>query len=321
MDSERWKRIQQVYCSVVASPLTRRAAVVDELCSDDQDMRREVESLLEAREQAGSFLSPANLQLHLGELISESYLLGQALGHYHILSAIGAGAMGEVYLALDTRLDRQVALKILPARFTRNGERVARFRREAKAASGLNHPNIITIYDIGEIGDTWFIATEFIEGVTLRERLAARNMDLREVLEIAVQCTFALQAAHRAGIVHRDIKPENIMVRPDGLVKVVDFGLARVSEAGKESSVEATQAGTLIGTPRYMSPEQARGQHLDARTDIFSLGAVFYEMVTRRPAFPGATAADVFAALLGSVPRPPSECVKGVPEDLDAIAE
>src|SRR5947209_7280174 len=138
MDSERWKRIQQVYCSVVASPLTRRAAVVDELCSDDQDMRREVESLLDAREQAGSFLSPGNLQAHLAELISESYLVGQALGHYHIISAIGAGAMGEVYLARDPRLDRQVALKILPARFTRNDERVARFRREAKAASALN---------------------------------------------------------------------------------------------------------------------------------------------------------------------------------------
>jgi Tol biopolymer transport system component len=144
-------------------------------------------------------------------------------------------------------------------------------------------------------------------------------MELREVLEIAVQCTLALEAAHRAGIVHRDMKPENIMLRPDGLVKVVDFGLARVSEAGKESSVEATQAGTLIGTPRYMSPEQARGQKLDARTDIFSLGAVFYEMVTGRPAFPGATAADVFAALLGSLPPAPSECVHGIPEDLDAI--
>ena len=282
-------------------------------------MRREVESLLEAREEAGSFLSPSHLEGQLKQLVSEPSLVGQTLSHYHILSAIGAGAMGEVYLARDTRLDRQVALKILPAQFTRSSERVARFRREAKAASALNHPNIITIYEIGQIGDIWFIAAELIEGVTLRERLAAGRMELPEALGVAIQCARGLEAAHQAGIIHRDIKPENIMVRPDGLVKVVDFGLARVSEAGQESAVEASRAGALIGTPRYMSPEQARGQKLDARTDIFSLGAVLYEMVTGEPAFPGATTAEVFAALLGSVSRPPSECVQGIPEELDAI--
>ena len=226
--------------------------------------------------------------------------------------------MGEVYLARDTRPDRQVALKILPARFTRSSERVARFRREAKAASALNHPNIITIYEIGEIGDTWFIAAEFIEGVTLRARLAAGRMELQEVLGITIQCARGLEAAHQAGIVHRDVKPENIMVRPDGLVKVVDFGLARVSE-GQGSAADASRAGALIGTPRYMSPEQARGQKLDARTDIFSLGAVLYEMATGEPAFPGATTAEVFAALLGSLSRPPSECSDGIPKDLDVI--
>ncbi|MBV9304867.1 MAG: protein kinase, partial [Acidobacteriaceae bacterium] len=319
MESERWKQIEQLYHSVLASPLARRAAVLDELCSDDQDIRREVESLLNAREQADNFLSLADLQDQIADLVSEPYLVGRTLGHYHILSPIGAGAMGEVYLALDTKLDRQVALKILPARFTRDRGRVARFRREAKAASALNHPNIITIYDIGEVDNTWFIAAEFIEGVTLRERLKAGRMKLREVLETVLQCARALEAAHRAGIVHRDIKPENIMVRPDGLVKVVDFGLARVGERGKESLVDATQAGALIGTPRYMSPEQARGQKLDGRTDIFSLGAVLYETATGWPAFPGTTTAEVFAALLDSSPRPPSECVGGIPEDLDTI--
>jgi eukaryotic-like serine/threonine-protein kinase len=319
MNAERWKRIEELYHSALASPPVRRAALLDELCPDDTDMRREVESLLDAREQAGSFLSSSHLQGQLEQLVSEPSLVGQTLAHYHILSAIGAGAMGEVYLARDTRLDRQVALKILPARFTRSSERVARFRREAKAASALNHPNIITIYDIGQIGDIWFIAAELIKGVTLRERLAAGKMELQEVLGIAAQCTLALDAAHQAGIVHRDIKPENIMVRPDGLVKVVDFGLARIGEAGQESGVEASQAGALIGTPRYMSPEQARGQKLDARTDIFSLGAVLYEMATGKPAFPGATTAEVFAALLSSAPRPPSKCVNGIPEDLDAI--
>jgi eukaryotic-like serine/threonine-protein kinase len=319
MNGGSWKRIEEVYHSALASPPERRAALLDELCSGDPDMRREVESLLDAREQAGSFLSPSHFQDHIERLVSEPSLLGQTLGHYHILSAIGAGAMGEVYLARDTRLDRQIALKILPPQFARASERVARFRREAKAASALNHPNIITIYDIGQIGDIWFIAAELIEGVTLRARLAAGKMELQEVLGIAIQCTQALEAAHHARIVHRDIKPENIMVRPDGLVKVVDFGLARVGEAAQEPAVGASRAGALIGTPRYMSPEQARGQKPDARTDIFSLSAVLYEMATGQPAFPGATAAEVFAALLGSLPRPPSECMNSIPEELDAI--
>jgi eukaryotic-like serine/threonine-protein kinase len=319
MNGGRWKRIEEVYQSALAAPPERRAALLDQLCSDDPDMRREVESLLDARKEAGSFLSSSHLQGQIEQLVSEPSLVGQTLGHYHILSAIGAGAMGEVYLARDTRLDRQVALKILPPQFTRSRERVARFRREAKAASALNHPNIITIYDIGEIGGIWFIAAELIEGVTLRQRLTAGRMELQEVLGIIVQCGLGLEAAHQAGIVHRDIKPENIMVRPDGLVKVVDFGLARVSEAGQESAAEASRAGAVIGTPRYMSPEQARGQKLDARTDIFSLGAVLYEMATGEPAFPGATTAEVFAALLGLVSRPPSECLQGIPEELDAI--
>ncbi|MDQ2840190.1 MAG: protein kinase [Acidobacteriota bacterium] len=319
MTAERWQQIEQVYYTVVSSSLTRRAVILDELCSNDMEMRREVESLLDARERAGSFLSPAQLAGQFDELASESRLIGRTLGHYQILSAIGAGAMGEVYLASDTRLDRQVALKVLPAQFTRNPGRVARFRREAKAASALNHQNIMAIYDIGEIGDTWFMAAEFVQGVTLRERLAAGKMPLQETLGIAIQCALALESAHRAGIVHRDIKPENIMVRPDGLVKVVDFGLARVGAAEKAGTVDATQAGTLIGTPRYMSPEQARGEKIDGRADIFSLGAVLYEMVSGQRAFGGTTTAEVFAALLCAAPRAPSECVAGIPEDLDAI--
>jgi Tol biopolymer transport system component/serine/threonine protein kinase len=319
MNSERWKQIEKVYYSVVSSPLSRRAAILDELCSDDEDTRREVESLLDAREEAGRFLSRTDLQSQIVGLFSDPHLVGHMLDHYQVLSAIGAGAMGEVYLARDTRLERHVALKILPARFTRSGGRVARFRREAKAASGLNHPNIITIYDIGQVGDTWFIAAEFIEGITLRQRLTTGNMDLPDALAVTIQCTRALQAAHQASIVHRDIKPENIMMRPDGLVKVVDFGLASVAEAKTESAVDATHAGAVIGTPRYMSPEQARGETLDARTDVFSLGAVVYEMVTGRPVFPGKTTAEVFAALLGSAPRSPSECLESIPSHFDVI--
>lgn len=319
MNSGRWERIEQVYYSVLASPPARRTALLEELCSNDLDIRREVESLLEAREHAGTFLSSEHLQDHLSELLPERYLVGYTLDHYEVVSALGAGAMGDVYLARDTRLDRQVALKILPERFTRNSERIVRFRREARAASALNHPNIMTIYDICEVGEVWFIATEFIEGVTVRERLSRGGISLSEAVEIALQCAHALGAAHQAAIVHRDLKPENIMIRPDGLVKVVDFGLARVGESSQEAGVDATHAGALIGTPRYMSPEQARGQKLDARTDLFSLGAVLYEMATSRPAFAGSTAADVFAALLGSQPTLPSELSLGLPPHLDAI--
>ena len=298
MQPERWKRIEQLYHSVLASPRTRRAAVLDQLCSDDQDMRREVESLLNAREQADIFLSPADLQDQIADLVSEPRLVGRTLGHYEIRSAIGAGAMGEVYLARDTRLDRQVALKVLPLRFARDRGRVARFQREAKAASALNHPNIVTIYDVGQDGERWFIAAELVDGVSLRKYLSTRKLPFKEVLDIAVQCAAALQTAHRSGVVHRDIKPENIMIRPDGAVKVVDFGLASISENSREPAVQISASGSIMGTPRYMSPEQARGQKLDARTDIFSLGAVIYEMATNQPAFPGANAAEVFKALL-----------------------
>ncbi len=299
MQPERWKRIEQLYHSVLASPLTQRAAVLDELCSDDQDMRREVESLLDAREQADSFLSPADLQDQIANLVSEPNLVGRTLGHYEIRSAIGAGAMGEVYLARDTRLDRQVALKVLPLRFARDRERVSRFQREAKAASALNHPNIVTIYDVGQDEERWFIAAELVDGVSLRKYLSTRKLSFKDLLDIAVQCAAALQAAHQSGVVHRDIKPENIMVRPDGGVKVVDFGLASISENSQGPAVQISASGSILGTPRYMSPEQARGQKLDARTDIFSLGAVIYEMATNQPAFPGANAAEVFTALLG----------------------
>jgi tetratricopeptide (TPR) repeat protein len=304
MDSERWKRVERVYYSVLACPSERRAAVLEESCSGDPDLLHELISLLEAREQAGSFLSPEELHNHIEELDSEPAAspVGSTLGSYQILAGVGAGSMGEVYRARDSRLERQVALKILPAHFTHDAGRVARLRLEAQAASALNHPNIVTIYEIGQTGGTWFIAEELIEGVTLRERLATGKLPLKEALDIVSQCSMALQTSHRAGILHCDIKPENIMLRPDGLVKVVDFGLARITEAVPDWAPRATQPGRIMGTPRYMSPEQARGQKLDARSDIFSLGAVLYEVVEGRPAFPGNTPAEVFAALLGEKP-------------------
>jgi len=318
MTAERWQRIVALYEGVISHPPASRSKILDEACAGDDELRREVESMLRAREEAGNFLSPDHLKLHIRELSEPDVAPGRTFGRYYIQSIIGAGGMGEVYLARDTELDRQVALKVLPAQFTRDEERVARFRREARAASALSHPNIVTIYDIGETGETRYIAAEFVEGMTLRDRLALGPTKLEEALGIAIQCARALDAAHQAGIVHRDIKPENIMVRRDGVVKLVDFGLARSREAGPEF-LNATKTGEVFGTPRYMSPEQAHGQKLDARTDIFSLGAVLYEMVMGRPAFPGTTAAEVFAALLGSAPGPAEGSVLMVPDAVNAI--
>lgn len=228
--------------------------------------------------------------------------MGQTISHYRVLEHLGTGGMGEVYLAEDTRLGRKVALKMLPADLTAEDERVRRFQQEARAASALNHPNIITIYEIGEMDSRHFMTTEFIEGETLSERLKAGVMNLSDALDVSVQVTSALCAAHQAGIVHRDIKPGNIMLRTDGIAKVLDFGLATLTEQ-KSNDLEAatlvkTKPGIVMGTAHYMSPEQARGQKMDARTDIFSLGVVLYEMVTGHVPFEGETMTDVLASIL-----------------------
>src|SRR5258706_12025630 len=227
------------------------------------------------------------------------------LGRYEIRSKIGEGGMGKVYLAQDTKLDRKVALKILPADVAANQDRMHRFVQEAKAASALNHPNILTIYEIEQIDSVNFIANEFIDGETLREQLRSAPMKLGEVLDVTAQIASALSAAHAANIVHRDIKPENIMVRRDGIVKILDFGLAKLA-AGESTTVDTqaptrfhTGPGTVVGTAFYMSPEQARGMPIDARTDIFSLGIVLYEMVTGCLPFEGSTASEVVASILG----------------------
>ena len=251
---------------------------------------------------------------------------GETFGHFRMIRMLGKGGMGEVFLAEDTALSRKVALKLLPGKSTA-GEQLERFRQEARSASALNHPNIITVYEIGDNGGTLFIATEFIQGVTLRERIGGADLTLREVLDIAVQVSSALSAAHEAGIVHRDIKPENIMVRPDGYVKVLDFGLAKLSRP--ESSPDNvttvvlgsvhTTPGMIMGTAQYMSPEQARGIDLDARSDIFSLGVVLYELVAKQPPFTGVTAHHQIVAILEKDPPPLSQIVPEVPAELERI--
>src|ERR1044071_1001889 len=223
--------------------------------------------------------------------MKESPLANQTIGHYRIVSKIGAGGMGEVYLAEDIHLGRPVALKILPPDLSSDDERLRRFEQEARAASALNHPNIITIHEVGTHDGARFIATEFIEGRTLRDHMREHPMSLHEALDVAIQVASALQAAHQAGIIHRDIKPENIMLRPDGYVKVLDFGIVKLTEEFAEHHANTTdafsttgsvqtEANIVMGSPSYMSPEQARNQKLDGRTDIFSLGVVLYEMIT-----------------------------------------
>jgi eukaryotic-like serine/threonine-protein kinase len=304
MSPERWRRIEEAYHRVLSSAPEQRAAILDESCSSDLEIRREVESLLAARDKAEDFLSPDDLPRHLAELEPESrsVAIGTKLGEYEIRGVLGAGGMGEVYRARDVRLGREVALKILPPYLTHDSGRVARFQSEARAASALNHPNAVTIYEIGQASGIWFIAAELVEGVTLRERIRRGPLSIDEAVGIALQSALALEAAHSAGIIHRDIKPENIMLRRDGTVKIVDFGLARILEPERNGGMDASQTGSVMGTPRYMAPEQARGQKPDARSDVFSLGAVLFEMVRGVPAFPGSTAPEVFAALLGSEP-------------------
>jgi serine/threonine protein kinase len=248
---------------------------------------------------------------------------GTCLSHYEIGSQLGAGGMGEVYLAVDTRLDRTVALKILPADVASNQQRVRRFLQEAKAASALNHPHIITIHEVGEADSTYFIATEFIDGLTLRESMKSTPLRIEKIIDIAIQVVSALTAAHEVNIIHRDIKPENIMLRRDGYVKILDFGLAKLTEQQASdpegSTLVNTAAGVVLGTTSYMSPEQARGLEVDARSDIWSVGVVLYEIVTCRMPFEGVTMSDVIAAVLDQEPAPLARYSPEGPPGLERI--
>lgn len=313
--SERWRQIDDLYHAALEQDANQRAAFVDQTCGSDAELRQEVLSLIASHEQAGDFIADPAFKVAARALArdrAESFV-GRTLGHYQILAALGTGGMGEVYLAEDKRLGRRVALKLLPAYFKEDSERLRRFEQEARSASALNHPNIITIYDIADTDLTPFIATELIEGETLREHMLNRVMKLDEVLDIATQVAAALAAAHEVGVVHRDIKPENIMLRSrDRIVKVLDFGVAklgplpdRVLSAEPLTHVTVqTQPGLVMGTLQYMSPEQARGLEVDARTDLWSLGVVLYEMITRRIPFTGDSPADLTHSILEMEPPP-----------------
>jgi len=330
MTPERWQRAKEIFQAALERAPSERSAYLSSACGDDRDLRVEVESLISSHEKSGEFIDSPAYEGAAEMIMDDKAELkpGQTIGAYEIVSFISRGGMGEVYLAQDRRLSRKVGLKILPAAFTKDGDRLGRFEQEARAASALNHPNIITIYEILRINSTHMIATEFVEGETLRKRLSQPALPLKQSLNIAIQVADALSAAHKVGIIHRDIKPENIMLRPDGYVKVLDFGLAKLSEEVSPAvSAEAptrqvrTGSGIVMGTAGYMSPEQARGKDVDARTDIFSLGAVIYEMVAQRKPFEGETPSDTLAAILKTDPPSLAQLMPDIPPELARIVQ
>src|SRR5687768_177107 len=328
MTPERWQQVKEIFDSAIKYLPEHRPAFISQACGGDDELRSEVESLITSHEKEGSFIDEPAYYAAAELLANERSELptGDTIGNYEVLSFISRGGMGEVYLAQDKRLSRKVALKLLPSAFTKDNDRLRRFEQEARAASALNHPNIITIYEIFQANSTHVIATEFVEGETLRHRLGRSSLSLNEALTIAIQIADALAAAHKAGIIHRDIKPENVMLRPDGYVKILDFGLAKLSEettgvaAAEAPTIQVrTGAGFVLGTAGYMSPEQARGLVVDNRSDIFSLGAVMYEMLARRKPFEGETPSDTLAAILKTEPTPVQHLVPQLPAELVRI--
>lgn len=311
MDSQRLKQIEEIFLSAVEMKPAEWKSFLMEKCGGDEELHREVNSLLALEKtQADSFLDspPEALAAEMfAARESQASLIDKEIGHYKIKKLLGKGGMGEVYLAEDTRLNRKVALKFLSVLVREDENVIRRFNQEAFSASALNHPNILTIYEFDKVGNYCFLATEYIEGKTLREAILLEKFSLIEALNIAEQIASALSAAHKENIIHRDIKPENIMLREDGFVKILDFGLAKLTE--KQGSVDKfdsqtkqitlTKTGAIMGTTAYMSPEQVRGKaNIDSRTDIWSLGVVLFEMLTGKVPFLGETSGDTIASIL-----------------------
>ena len=324
MDLERWKQVDSLLQSVLELPSEERDAFLRQACADDQTLEGEVRALLTLERKAGSFLQTPVMEAAPAE--PRSSLAGKTISHYRVIEKLGEGGMGSVWKARDTRLDRYVALKVLHAARMSGAERKRRFVQEARSASALNHPNIITIHEIDEADGADFIAMEFVPGKALDQLIPRKGLRLNEAIDYAIQVADALAAAHAAGIVHRDLKPANVMVNESGCVKVLDFGLAKLTEkAGAEDAGNitfepaGTDEGVILGTVSYMSPEQADGKRVDARSDIFSFGAVLYEMITGRRAFPGDFMVSILSAVLRDEPKPAHEIVKGLPRDLDRI--
>ena len=335
MNPDQWKEIERIFQAALEIVPENRADFLDRSCGTDRHIRQEVESLLQFHHPANPFMEEAAIEI-AAEILADAEnrriemqrgsMAGRKFGPYVILKWIGGGGMGDVYLAQDTMQARLVALKTMLPEVLQNEDCVRRFQREARAAFSLEHTNTVTIYDVGASDGVHYIATEFVQGQTLRQRMNAGRIPLRQAVDISIQVAKALVAAHTAGIIHRDIKPENAIIRDDAIVKVLDFGLAKLIEAptaklydpnfGDESS---TDTGVILGTIRYMSPEQARGKKIDPRTDLFSLGVVMYEMIASRPPFFGTSMIDTFVALISDEPEPLSKFIPQTPQQLEVI--
>jgi len=336
LTSERWQQVSRIFNSAIALDNDARADYVAGQCGPDESLRAEVEKLIQSHQQASkeNFIGGlaaedgAALLIVDDEIRTNSLEKGQQVGSYVILDLLGAGGMGEVYLARDSRLDRTVALKVLSQDISLDKRRMQRFRQEAKVASSLNQPNILTVFEFGDVDGLTFIATELIDGETLRDYLRAKRLKLGEILDIVIQVLAALDAAHEARIVHRDIKPENVMIRRrDHLVKVLDFGLAKPTEkklsrmGGEESEAATalkTAPGIVMGTINYMSPEQAQAHEIDERTDIWSTGVTIYEMVAGTMPFSGVTSSHTIVQILEKNPAPLTR-VADAPAELERI--
>src|SRR5438128_1748510 len=329
MTPARFQTIEEIFLAAVDQEPDQVSAFLDTACGRDAVLRREVEALLASDQRAGRFIETSSVGLATKVIQNQQAdsLVGRRIGHYKISESIGIGGMGEVYLATDITAGRKAALKLLPLRFTGDAERLRRFQQEAHAVVGLNHPNILTVYEIGQDHSTHYIASELIEGETLRQRLMRGPMQLSEAVDVTIQVASALAAAHQAGIVHRDIKPENIMLRPDGYVKVLDFGIAKLAEQEVPATLPKDEAlllvetnlGSILGTVRYMSPEQARGAPVDKGTDIWSLGVVLYEMVAGRVPFTSETPGEAMSSILEKEPPPLTNYVAHTPAELQQI--
>lgn len=328
MDAELWKNVDALLEEALMLPPNQREAFVVGASKDNSELRKEVLSLLKAQPMVSSFMERSAMRVAAAALAEDSNLttsfsyVGKSLGTYDIEKLLGVGGMGEVYLARDTKLDRKIALKILPWQFLADDERLNRFEREAKALSSLNHPNLVTIYEVGEAEGQRFIAMELVEGHTLSS--LRHKITLKELLSIVAQVAEALRAAHQAGIVHRDIKPDNIMVRDDGYAKVLDFGLVKLTEASRNNSGPdgpSTELGVAMGTLAYMSPEQAAGEPIDHRTDIWSLGVVLYELSTGKRPFGGESRQQTINAILSGEPKSATAIDENLPHEVDQILE
>jgi hypothetical protein len=330
IEKERWQKIESIYHAALTRDLDQRDAYLDQACEGDTEIRREVDSLLEFDDKAEEFIKTPAIAVAARALAAEEsqtdgprHLVD--VGPYHLLRLLGQGGTGDVYLAIDTRLGRKVAIKLLASELGNDDERILRFKQEARATSTLNHQNIVTIFEVGEFENQHYIVTEYVEGVTLRAFLENRSggLTVREALPIVLQIVDALDTAHRAGIIHRDIKPDNIIIRNNGFVKILDFGIAKLTSPGHTSQTDhlTTRTGMVMGTASYMSPEQARGQKVDHRTDIFAVGVLLYEMLSGCKPFAGDTWSDVIAALLIKKPEPLKLVAPHVPSALQSIVD